>query len=126
MHKLGLTREIVFQVILIVTGISCLTTGPQLSLKDAWESPPHQARLGAYWWWLNGNVTKEAITRDLEAMKEMGFGSAVIFDADGASQDGNDMVPAGPTFATPLWRELFKHTDRNHPQPQPQHPERME
>ena len=26
-----------------------------------------EARLRCYWWWLNGNVTKEAITRDLDA-----------------------------------------------------------
>lgn len=32
---------------------------------------------------LNGNVTKEAITRDLEEMKAKGFSGALIFDADG-------------------------------------------
>jgi len=31
-------------------------------LADGWRNPPTDARLRAYWWWLNGNVTKEAIT----------------------------------------------------------------
>ena len=26
-------------------------------------------RLRAYWWWINGNVTKQSITRDLEQMR---------------------------------------------------------
>jgi len=82
------------------------------SLKADWNSPPRDARLRAYWWWLNGNVTKEAITRDLEGMKAKGFGGAVIFDADGASQGGNGKVPPGPTFFSPEWRELYKHSLR--------------
>ncbi|MEK7780058.1 MAG: glycosyl hydrolase [Verrucomicrobiota bacterium] len=82
------------------------------ALVDAWNNPPQDARLRAYWWWINGNVTKEAITRDLEQMKAIGFGGALICDADGSSQDGNDRAPHGPTFFSPEWRELYKHTLR--------------
>jgi hypothetical protein len=81
-------------------------------LAQGFANPPNGVRLRAYWWWLNGNVTKAAITRDLEEMKAKGFGGAVIFDAGGAEQDGNDRVPHGPTFFTPEWRELYKHTLR--------------
>ncbi len=89
-----------------------LSAPAQPSLEDCWNDPPTEARLRAYWWWLNGNVTKESITHDLEGMKAKGFGGAVIFDANGASQEGNDPVPHGPTFFTPAWRELYKHTLR--------------
>lgn len=81
-------------------------------LEAVWNNPPQDARLRAYWWWINGNVTKEAITRDLEQMKAKGFGGALICDADGSSQDGNDRAPHGPTFFSPEWRELYKHTLR--------------
>lgn len=64
----------------------------------------------AYWWWLNGNVSKASITRDLEGMAAKGFGGALICDAGGATQDGNDAVPAGPMFASPAWCELYLHT----------------
>src|SRR5512135_1776883 len=80
------------------------------ALDEGWANPPTSARLRAYWWWLNGNVTKESITRDLEEMKKKGFGGALICDAGGAEQDGNDQVPHGPTFLTPEWRDLYKHT----------------
>jgi hypothetical protein len=82
------------------------------NLERGWENPPTQARLRAYWWWLNGNVTKEAITKDLEWMKRIGMGGGLIFDAGGATQGGHAPVPAGPLFGSPEWRELFKHTLR--------------
>ena len=84
------------------------------TLEADWQNPPQDARLRAYWWWINGNVTKEAITRDLEQMKAKakGFGGALICDADGSSQDGNAKAPHGATFFSPEWRELYKHTLR--------------
>jgi len=81
-------------------------------LETGWDNPPTAARLRAYWWWLNGNVTKASITHDLEQMKAKGFGGAVIIDADGSSQDGNAEAPHGPTFFSPAWRELYKHALR--------------
>ncbi|HEY3860587.1 MAG TPA: glycosyl hydrolase [Verrucomicrobiae bacterium] len=93
--------------------MACLASAQaEQPLEEAWQNPPTEARLRAYWWWLNGNVTKESITRDLEQMKAKGFGGAVLIDAGGADQDGNAPVPHGPTFFTPAWRELYKHALR--------------
>ncbi len=80
-----------------------------MALDAGWTSPPNEARLRAYWWWLNGNVDKAAITRDLDEMKTKGFGGALLCDAGGASQDGNGRVPAGPAFFSGSWRELYRH-----------------
>jgi hypothetical protein len=77
-------------------------------LDAGFRNPPHSAGIRAFWWWLNGNVTKEAITRDLEQMKDKGFSGAMIFDADGSSQRGNRRVPAGPVFGSPEWTELTR------------------
>ncbi len=87
-----------------------LQTPSSLPLDDVWKNPPVRGRIRAYWWWLNGNVDKPAIARDLREMREKGFGSALLCDAGGASQDGNDSVPHGPTFLSPEWRELYKFT----------------
>lgn len=62
-----------------------------------------------WWWWLNGNVTRESIHRDLVEMKAKGFSGACIFDAGGADQRGNAQVPEGPLFGSPAWRELFRY-----------------
>ena len=82
---------------------------PADTLEDGWTNPPIDARLRAYWWWLNGNVDKAAITKDLEWMKSIGMGGGLIFDAGGATQGGHAPVPAGPLYGSPEWRELFKH-----------------
>ncbi len=81
-------------------------------LERGFTDPPLDARTRCFWWWLNGNVTKEAITRDLEEMRAKGLGGGMIFDADGANMRGNNAVPAGPMFGTPAWRELLKHAVR--------------
>jgi alpha-L-rhamnosidase len=95
---------------LLFLGAGCSeTNGSQTDLEQGWAQPPLSARTRAYWWWLNGNVTSNAITRDLEEMKSKGWGGALICDAGGASQNGNDNVPHGPTFFSSEWRALFKH-----------------
>ena len=47
----------------------------------------------AYWWWLNGTVTEQSITRDLEEMRKKGFGGVLMFDARGY---GNRSMPPPP------------------------------
>lgn len=98
-------------LILLAATAPVLGAGPD-DLDAGWRNPPPSARLRAYWWWLNGNVTRASITRDLEEMKAKGFGGALLCDAGGASQDGNAEVPHGPTFFTPAWRELYRHALR--------------
>ena len=100
-------------LILFLISFAGVSSLPAADVWEAgWANLPASARSRAYWWWLNSNVTKTAITRDLEGMKAKGFGGAVIFDAGGADLLGNAPVPHGPTFISPEWRELFKHTLR--------------
>lgn len=80
----------------------------QLTEND-FHQPPATYGIRCWWWWLNGNVTKQSITRDLEAMKEKGFSGASIVDAGGQDQRGNGPVPEGPLFGSPAWQELFRH-----------------
>ncbi len=76
-------------------------TKPDL-IKD-FQSPPAAARPWVYWFWLNGNITRDGITADLEAMKRAGIGGVLIMEVDQGA-------PLGPVpFAGPRWRELFKH-----------------
>jgi hypothetical protein len=80
------------------------------SLEAGFQSPARQAGVRCWWWWLNSNVTKEAITRDLEAMYDKGFSGAMIFDAGSELKWGPDSpVPNGPVFGGPEWTELYLH-----------------
>jgi len=46
------------------------TTGAAALQRD-FVNPPQSARPRIWWYWLNGNITKEGITADLEAMKRV-------------------------------------------------------
>jgi len=105
---LGLRNRAAVWLAAFILGLAGLSASAVPTLDEGWDNPPTQARLKAYWWWLNGNVTKASITRDLEQMKAKGFGGAVLIDAGGADQEGNGKVPHGPTFFTPAWRDLYK------------------
>ena len=85
---------------LILCAVSSIAAG---SLKDGFLSPPASARPWVYWFWLNGNITREGITADLEAMKRVGIGGVLIMEVDQGA-------PVGPVdFMSGKWRELFKH-----------------
>ena len=72
------------------------------SLRDNFINPPDSARPHTWWHWMNGNVSKEGITADLEAMKANGIAGANIFAG------GND-VPAGPVrFGSDEWYDCFR------------------
>lgn len=50
-------------------------------LRDAFLSPPAEARPRVWWHWMNGNVTKDAIRKDLLWMEQAGIGGIHHFDA---------------------------------------------
>jgi hypothetical protein len=97
---------------------NCLSTNNQQSnagidftwLKENFQNPPSEYGLNCWWWWLNSNVTKEAIKSDLEAMKSRNFQGAVVYDGGGHNQRGNRDVPSGPQFGSDEWNELFIFT----------------
>ena len=76
-------------------------------VKANFKNPASNSGVNCWWWWLNGNVNKAAITKDLEAMKSRNFQGAMIFDAGGHNQRGNKDIPKGPLFGSDEWNELF-------------------
>ncbi|MDX8339342.1 glycosyl hydrolase [Draconibacterium sp. IB214405] len=76
-------------------------------VRNNFENPSREYGVNCWWWWLNGNVNKAAITKDLEAMKSKNFQGAMIFDAGGHNQRGNKDIPKGPLYGSDEWNELF-------------------
>ena len=71
------------------------------ALLDGFAAPPASARPHVWWHWMNGNVTKEGITADLEAMARAGIGGAQIFDV-------SDGIPAGDVaFCSDAWFDML-------------------
>jgi hypothetical protein len=73
------------------------------NLRDNFRRPPESARPWVYWVWMDGNITREGITADLESMKRAGLGGVIIMEV-------NVGIPRGPiNFMDSEWRALFKH-----------------
>ena len=107
-------KIIVLLLVMILAGSGCveemrdseLAAG---TLESDFQNPPRQAGVRCWWWWLNSNVTKEAISRDLEAMHDKGFSGAMIFDAGGHNHQNNKDIPNGPQFGGDEWTALYLH-----------------
>lgn len=74
------------------------------NLDQGFAAPPLSARPRVYWYWMNGNYTKEGVTLDLEAMKRIGLGGAMIMEVTCGIPEGS--VRTG----TAEWWELIRHT----------------
>jgi hypothetical protein len=81
----------------------CHSAEPVFDLAEGFVRPPDAARPWVYWFPLDGNITSNGITLDLEAMKRVGIGGVLYMETDQGA-------PRGPAkFAGPLWRNLFQH-----------------
>ncbi len=95
--------RLVLRIAFVVFALSVNAADP---LESGFLNPPDSARPQTWWHWMNGNVTKEGITADLEAMKQIGLVDATIFNVDCS-------IPPGPVkFMSPEWREDFKFAVR--------------
>jgi len=72
---------------------------PIHEMRAGFVKPPSSAKAKVWWHWMNGNVTREGITADLEAMKHAGVGGAIIFEVDCGIQPGPMISPGD------LWLE---------------------
>jgi hypothetical protein len=85
--------------------LSC-TTSSNGKLTEEFMNPPDTSYPGVYWYFMDGNLNREEMTKDLESMKEVGI-NHVIFLEVGIG------VPRGPVdFMSEEWQDLFVHAVR--------------
>lgn len=73
-------------------------------LAKAFASPPPSARPWVFWFWINGNISKEGITADLEAMQRVGIGGVLWMEVSGPW-----WAPEGKVVAlSPQWHECMQ------------------
>lgn len=90
-------------VALVLFSLMAIAAGQTGTLLNGFRTPPDAARPWVYWVWMDGNISREGITADLEAMKRAGLGGVIIMEV-------NVGIPQGPVkFMSPEWRLHFKH-----------------
>ncbi|MBD3375695.1 hypothetical protein GF406_11720 [candidate division KSB1 bacterium] len=76
-------------------------------LEQKFHHPPESTKPWVYWYWISDNISKEGLSRDLEAMAQVGIGNALI---------GNiflDNVQQGDVQAlSEQWWEMVEHAIR--------------
>ncbi len=73
------------------------------ALEEAFRRPPASAGPYTWWHWMNGNVTADGITRDLEAMKRVGVAGFQLFEVS----DG--IIPGPVKYGSPEHFKLLEH-----------------
>jgi len=95
----------IFVFVLAFTMPSC-TAQADDQLKEAFKNPPVTSKPGVYWYFMDGNLSMEEMTKDLESMNESGI-NHVIFLEVGIG------VPRGPIdFMSEEWQDHFVHAVR--------------
>jgi len=104
-----ITFYLVITAVWLLVGCWVSPKGEEQSLdplKKGFLNPPDSARPGVYWYFMDGNTTKEAMTGDLESMKEAGIGYVVFLEV-------NVGVPRGKIdFLSDEWQDLYVHAVR--------------
>ena len=96
----------VAMALLVIGAGSAWGQGSADPLKSGFENPPNGARPRVWWHWMNGNITQEGITADLEWMHRVGLGGYQNFDA---ALQTPQVVDKRLAYMTPEWKEAFKH-----------------
>ncbi len=80
---------------------------PAPSLEEQFRDPPNSARPRVWWHWMNGNITKDGIAKDLAWMKRVGIGGMQNFDAN---LNTPQVVDKRLVYMTPEWKDAFRFT----------------
>ena len=75
-------------------------------LKEGFENPPSHVRPQVWWHWMNGNITKDGIRKDIEWFKRIGLGGFHVFDASFSTPQ---VVEERLVYMTEEWQDAFKY-----------------
>ncbi|WP_321346141.1 glycosyl hydrolase [uncultured Draconibacterium sp.] len=102
--------KLLFIALLAIGFLSCSESKKETRsgiLYKEFQNPPNSACPRVWWHWMNGNVNKDGIRKDLEWMQKSGIGGFQNFDAGLATPQ---VVEKRVTFMTPEWKDAFAFT----------------
>ncbi len=93
-------------ILFLLGFVSCSKqdNNPGEQLYAGFQNPPNEAKPRVWWHWMNGNVTKDGIKKDLEWMKRVGIGGFQNFDAGLTTPK---IVDNRLVYMTPEWKDAF-------------------
>ena len=99
-------KRISVLVICLIAGISPLFAQ---NLSDGFRNPPQDARIRVWWHWMDGNISKDGIKKDLEWMHRSGIGGIHQFDAGGDMMGGGVSIVEKKPYMSDSWKDAFRY-----------------
>ena len=81
--------------------VSTLSTDP----AKVFLHPPEAAKPGVLWMWMGTNLSKQGITKDLEALKVQGFNRTTMFSLADITTPWSGVIGKSPTPGIISWTE---------------------
>lgn len=99
-------------ILIIILGfalVKCTVSdkSEKTDIEAGFKNPPEAAKPRVWWHWMNGNITKDGIEKDLLWMKRAGLGGFQNFDAALATPQ---IVEKRLTYMTAEWKDAFQFT----------------
>jgi hypothetical protein len=114
--KITIPKMCKYLTLIAATGLALFTvtdsyaqTQTPDTLYKNFISPPASAKPRVWWHWMNGNISKEGIYKDLNWMNRAGIGGFQHFDA---AMTTPQRVKKRLVFMTPDWQDAFKYATR--------------
>ena len=95
-------KRLFFLVCLLVSQVA----GAQ-GLYEQFADPPQEARPRVWWHWMDGNVSIDGITKDIEWMERVGIGGFHQFDAGGIGM--LPIVDETMPYLSPQWQVAVRY-----------------
>jgi len=73
------------------------------SLMEGLKNIPAESKPGVYWYFIDGNLDKDAMTKDLQSMQDVGISSVIFLEVDMGFAKGPNK------FMSEKWQDLFVH-----------------
>lgn len=95
-------------IVSIMLGSMFANTAEATKFPDStrFRSPQCEDRIATWWHWMDGSITKDGLTKDLEAMKAQGISNATILNIYRMVGVQDELsIP----FNSPEWYGMFRH-----------------
>ena len=99
-----ITKRLLFLFCIVIMAQNALA---QQRMDDAFRQPPTEAKPIMIWQWMDGLVSAEGITADLEAYQQAGIGGVQQFLVGGPVQVS--VCDSANAIGTDSWRRLMQH-----------------
>ena len=92
---------------ILILSIALFITSAELAgqdLEQSFRNPPDSVKPWVFWFWINGNISQEGITKDLEAMKGVGINGVIWMEVSGPWWAPQGKIEAGSA----AWHEAMQ------------------